>query len=394
MFSWYQTAKRVNFAMYGCARRMVFPLTYFSVRISEEQRLPSFWQVQTLGWSVYFVLQLLSFLPSKELRSELTYRLAFCAICFLASFLQHIVCRRLWRKQASWSLVVRVVALSCYSLGLICGTVLLWIEAKYMMPAWEKFEWYYIFANALSPTFVLALWSALYFGIKFYGAQAEERARLLHLESLVHEAELKALQYQIHPHFLFNTLNSISTLVYERDTATANRMIARLADFFRATLDDNGTYESPLRDELDITRLYLEIEKTRLGERLIVIEEIDSSLLEAAVPRLLLQPLVENAVRHGIAKRRDGGELFMTAFQEKDDLVIYVRNELMPLNGKPCTYGIGLTNIRTRLQQLYGDAHQFTIDFSDGDVCKVTIRIPLHTYVAPAELAGVRVLES
>jgi len=373
---------------------MVFPLTYFSVRISEEQRLPSFWQVQTLGWSVYFVLQLLSFLPSKELRSELTYRLAFCAICFLASFLQHIVCRRLWRKQASWSLVVRVVALSCYSLGLICGTVLLWIEAKYMMPAWEKFEWYYIFANALSPTFVLALWSALYFGIKFYGAQAEERARLLHLESLVHEAELKALQYQIHPHFLFNTLNSISTLVYERDTATANRMIARLADFFRATLDDNGTYESPLRDELDITRLYLEIEKTRLGERLIVIEEIDSSLLEAGVPRLLLQPLVENAVRHGIAKRRDGGELFMTAFQEKDDLVIYVRNELMPLNGKPCTYGIGLTNIRTRLQQLYGDAHQFTIDFSDGDVCKVTIRIPLHTYVAPAELAGVRVLES
>jgi hypothetical protein len=364
------------------------------VRISEEQRLPSFWQLQFGGWTVYFCVILLSYLPSKELRGDMLYRLLFCTVCFLASFALHLVCRRLWRQQAQWTRVIRVIALTCYLLGLVCGTLLLWLEAKYLMPSWEKFEWFYIFANALSPTFVLALWSALYFGIKFYGAQAAERVRLLHLQSLVNEAELKALQYQIHPHFLFNTLNSISTLVYERDTATANRMIARLADFLRATLDDNGTYESPLRDELDITRLYLEIEKTRLGERLMVIEETDSSLLESGVPRLLLQPLVENAVRHGIAKRRNGGELFMAAFRDENDLVIEVRNQLTPLNGKPCTYGIGLTNIRTRLQQLYGDAHQFAIDFSGGDVCKVTIRIPLHTYVAPAELVGARVQES
>jgi Histidine kinase len=364
------------------------------VKVSEEQRLPSFWQLQIGGWAVYFLMMLLSFLPSKELRDELMYRISFCAICFIASFALHIVCRRLWREQASWSRVVRVIALTCYSLGLVCGTVLLWLDAKYMMPSWEKFQWYYIFANALSPTFVLALWSALYFGIKFYGAQAEERARLLRLESLVHEAELKALQYQIHPHFLFNTLNSISTLVYERDTATANRMIARLADFLRATLDDEGTYESPLRDELDITRMYLEIEKTRLGGRLTVIEETDPGLLETGVPRLLLQPLVENAVRHGIAKRRNGGELFIAALRDQDHVVIHVRNDLAPLHGKPCTYGIGLTNIRTRLQQLYGDAHQFTIDFSGDNVCKVTIKIPIHTYVAPLELAGAKAQES
>jgi two-component system, LytTR family, sensor kinase len=364
------------------------------VRIPEEQRLPSFWQLQAGGWAVYFCVVLLSYLPSKELRGDMLYRLIFCVVCFLASFALHRVCRRLWLEQTPWARVLRVVALTCYLLGLVCGTILLWLEAKYLMPSWEKFEWFYVFANALSPTFVLALWSALYFGIKFYGAQAEERVRILHMESLVHEAELKALQYQIHPHFLFNTLNSISTLVYDRDTATANRMIARLADFLRATLDDDGTYEVPLRDELDITRLYLEIEKTRLGERLTVIEETDASLLEVGVPRLLLQPLVENAVRHGIAKRRQGGELFMAAFRDKDDLVIQVRNELMPLNGKPCTYGIGLTNIRTRLQQLYGSAHEFTIDFSAGEVCKVTIRIPLHAYVAPAELACARTLEA
>lgn len=364
------------------------------MKISEEQRIPSFWQFQLGGWTVYFLMMLLSFLPSKELRQELMYRLAFCAVCFVASFAQHIVCRRLWRQQASWSRVVRVVALSCYALGLVSGTVLLWLEAKYLMPSWEKFEWYYIFANALSPTFMLALWSALYFGIKFYVAQTEESARLLRLESLVHEAELKALQYQIHPHFLFNTLNSISTLVYERDTATANRMIARLADFLRATLDGEGTYESPLRDELDITRLYLEIEKTRLGDRMRVVEDTDPRLLEAGVPRLLLQPLVENAVRHGIAKRREGGELFIAAFREHDDLVIQVRNDLMPLHGKPCTYGIGLTNIRTRLQQLYGESHEFTIDFSAGNVCKVTIRIPLHTYVTPLELTEAQVQEN
>ncbi|HVW76981.1 MAG TPA: histidine kinase [Alloacidobacterium sp.] len=358
-----------------------------------EHRLPSFWQFQIGGWTIYFCVVLLSYLPSKELREDMLYRLIFCAVCFLASFPLHAVCRRLWRKQLPWAQVLRVVALACYLLGLVCGTILLWLEATYLMPQWEKFQWSSIFANALSPAFMLALWSVLYFGIKHYRAQSEERARLLQLEVLVHQAELKALQYQIHPHFLFNTLNSISTLVYERDTATANRMIARLADFLRATLDDDGTYESTLRDELDITRLYLEIEKTRLGERLTVIEETDSALLDAGVPRLLLQPLVENAVRHGIAKRREGGELFIAARREENDLLIHVRNDLVPLHGKPCTYGIGLTNIRTRLQQLYKDAHQFDIEFSSENVCKVTIKIPLHTHAAPLEPAIARKLE-
>jgi len=364
------------------------------VRIPEEQRLPSFWQLQAGGWSVYFCVLLLSFLPSKELRGELLYRIVFCVICFLASFPLHRICRKLWKEQAPWPRVLKTVAIACYVLGLICGTILLWLAAAYLMPQWEKFEWSFIFEGALSPAFVLALWSSMYFGIKHYGAQAEERARLLHMESLVREAELKALQYQIHPHFLFNTLNSISTLVYERDTATANRMIARLAEFLRATLDDEGAYEVPLRDELDITRLYLEIEKTRLGDRLEVIEETEQSLLDVSVPRLLLQPLVENAVRHGIAKRRDGGQLFMTAFRDADDLVIQVRNDLMPLRGKPCTYGIGLTNIRTRLQQLYGDSHKFTIDFSAGDSCTVTIHIPLHAYTSTVELVSVEALKN
>jgi two-component system, LytTR family, sensor kinase len=189
------------------------------VRIPEEQRLPSFWQLQAGGWAVYFCVLLLSFLPSKELRGELLYRLVFCVICFLASFPLHRICRRLWNEQAAWPRIVKTIALSCYLLGLVCGTILLWLAANYLAPQWEKFQWPFIFADALSPAFVLALWSSMYFGIKHYGAQAEERARLLQMESLVREAELKALQYQIHPHFLFNTLNSISTLVYERDTA-------------------------------------------------------------------------------------------------------------------------------------------------------------------------------
>ncbi|HEX3437140.1 MAG TPA: histidine kinase [Pseudacidobacterium sp.] len=358
------------------------------MQISKEQRLPSFWQFQAGGWIVYCSVQLISFLPSKELREELLYKLIFCIICFIASFPLHRVCRKLWREQESWRRVFWIVAGTCYSLGLVCGTILLWLDAKYLMPGWEKFELPYVFANAIAPAFVLALWSALYFSIKYYGAQSKERERLLHLESLVRQAELKALQYQIHPHFLFNTLNSISTLVYERDTATANRMIARLADFLRATLDDEGAYEVPLRDELDITSLYLEIEKTRLGERLTVIEDTDPALLDAAVPRLILQPLVENAVRHGIGKRRDGGRLFMAARRDQGNLVIEVRNDIMPRNGKKFTNGIGLTNIRTRLKQLYGNAHTFEIDFCDGDICKVTIGIPFHIYANPVEVAG------
>ena len=381
---------RANFAARGTDGNMLmqpFPDTMsFAVEITGKRRRLSFWQLQAGGWLAYFIVQLLSFLPSKELREELLYKTVFCAICFFASFAQRIVCRRLWREQALWPRIVRRTAISCYLLGWVCGTILLWLDATYMMPSWEKFEWRATFANAISPAFVLALWSALYFIIKYYRAQSDERERLLHMESLVRQAELKALQYQIHPHFLFNTLNSISTLVYEHDTATANRMIARLADFLRATLDDDGAYEVPLRDELDITNLYLEIEKTRLCDRLIIVDETDPAVLDAAVPRLLLQPLVENAVRHGIGKRREGGRLFMSTRRDEEDLVIQITNDVMPLNGTKFRNGIGLSNIQTRLKQLYGDAHRFTIDFCEGDVCKVTIRIPFHLYASPAEV--------
>src|SRR5262249_53854666 len=139
----------------------------------------------------------------------------------------------------------------------------------------------------MSASFIFLTWSALYFGIKYYQAVEAERRRVLVAERSARESELRALRYQVHPHFLFNTLNAISTLVIEGNNDAAASMISRLADFFRATLEGPAANEVSLEDELFLTKQYLEIEKLRLGDRLRVEIEVDPALLSSSVPHLV-----------------------------------------------------------------------------------------------------------
>ena len=187
-------------------------------------------------------------------------------------------------------------------------------------------------AQAFEATIVLIAWGALYFGIKYYGTVEEQSGRLLAFEATAREAQLQALRYQLQPHFLFNTLNAISTLVVSKQPEQATEMIARLGGLLRNTLSFPETHVVTLREEFAVTEEYLSIEQVRFGSRLTVSLDMSPKAYEAQVPRFLLQPIVENAIRHGIARCPNGGEVVIRASAIADQLRIEIEND-RPIQG-------------------------------------------------------------
>ncbi len=230
-----------------------------------------------------------------------------------------------------------------------------------------------------------------------YHRQAQERAlAAAQLETRLAEAQLQALQRQLHPHFLFNTLHTISALMH-RDTEAADAMLARLSDLLRLTLDRLGIQEIPLKEELEFLEKYLEIERTRFGDRLTIQMEVEPETLDVCVPNLILQPLVENAVRHGIAPRVGGGQLQIVARRTGDCLWMMVRDNgpgLSKAKLDAFNKGVGLSNTRSRLQHLYPGAHRFEFhEPSDGGLA-VTIEIPVIANTVEARKTPVATMES
>ena len=198
------------------------------------------------------------------------------------------------------------------------------------------------------------------------------------LETRLAEAQLQALQRQLHPHFLFNTLHTISALMH-RDVEAADSMLARLSDLLRLTLDRIGNQQVSLREELDFVTKYLEIERTRYGDRLQVEIDVHPDTLDAAVPSFVLQPLVENAVRHGIAPELRGGRIWIRASRDGDRLRLLVGDDGRGVSSEKLlafTTGVGLTNTRTRLQHLYGEGHGFDFKTPPDGGLEVTVMLP------------------
>ncbi|HEU4629423.1 MAG TPA: histidine kinase [Gemmatimonadaceae bacterium] len=214
---------------------------------------------------------------------------------------------------------------------------------------------------------VITYWAVLgvVLAVRYY-REAQERARgAARLEAQLAQARLQALRMQLHPHFLFNALNSVAMLVREGDARQAVRMIAGLSDLLRQTLDGDGTHEVPLRDEIALLERYLAIERVRFADRLRVRIDVAAEVAEVRVPNLVLQPLVENAIRHGIARRAAAGAIDVVARREDGRLVLEVRDDgpgLGPgFSAGPNGTGVGLANTRARLAQLYGAAGQLSI---------------------------------
>jgi two-component system, LytTR family, sensor kinase len=210
-----------------------------------------------------------------------------------------------------------------------------------------------------------------------YRRQRERELRASRLEAALANAHVHALRMQLHPHFLFNALHALSELIH-RDPRAADRMVTRLGDMLRATLDSGGAEEVPLRQELELLERYLDIERVRFRDRLDVAVDVEPECLAAAVPNLILQPLVENAIRHGIGSRPGAHRVEIQAARRGDSLLVQVRDDGAGLpDGAEAATGIGLANSRARIEQLYGSRGTLELcNIDGGRGLRVSLAIP------------------
>ena len=219
----------------------------------------------------------------------------------------------------------------------------------------------------------------IYWALLYQKKFREREVAAAQLETKLSQAQLQALKMQLHPHFLFNTLHAVSMLNFT-DVDAANRMLVQLSDLLRITLENSGAQEVRLRQELDFLRRYLEIEQTRFQDRLSVQIDADPKLLDAQVPNLVLQPLVENAIRHGVGKQARPGRLVVRAHRQENNLILEVSDDGP---GLPDGWnverdaGIGLSNTVARLRQLYGERHAFETINREAGGLTVRITLPL-----------------
>jgi len=250
---------------------------------------------------------------------------------------------------------------------------------------WVKEPSVPFFAHALSRTFIdlPRYWYVLLITqtIAFYGKYQERQLVSSQLEAQLARAQLEVLKIQLEPHFLFNTLNSIAALA-RYDGEAAEHMTLQLADLLRMSLDGVGVHEVPLHQELTFLQKYIDIQQTRFHDRLRVETDIDPRTLDTLVPNLILQPLVENAIRHGISPRWAPGVIRISAWRDHDDVWMEIRDNGTGLTrgrGALPSEGVGLRNTRGRLQQLYNGNHAMVLEDAPGGGCTVKIRVPYRT---------------
>ncbi len=361
-------------------------------QLTPSPRLRSFWQFQLGGWLLYALTVAASLFPMRNMRDDVAYHAMLLVSGFASSFLMYGLCHALWQARVPLIRALFTCTVVAYGLGILCSAASLWSEHRFGGVT-SPIHWSYVFVYATGSCFVLAAWGFLYFGIKHYQAWEEEKGRIQALEVMAREAQMRALRYQLQPHFLFNILNAISTLVLDNQPRIATQMIARLADLLRRTLESPDTHQVSLKEEISVTKEYLALEKIRFGPRLMVTFAIDPQTHEALVPRFLLQPLVENAIRHGIAKRPDGGNLLLRSDMAGGRLRVRIENDgaeddepVLRRNTASPHRGVGLTNTRARLQQMYGYEATLETHATPSGTYEVRISMPFSTVEALSEL--------
>jgi signal transduction histidine kinase len=273
-----------------------------------------------------------------------------------------------------------------HSTAMLALRALLWPEMrKIPAPAWLDYAQSSYLRNLDWALMTYAAVVGLSYALDYYRESQARALKAAHLETSLVEARLKTLEAELHPHFLFNTLHAISTLVHS-DPDAADRMISRLGDLLRLTFDRSGAAGVPLKHELEFLQKYLEIEQIRFGDRLAVRFDIDPQALDAEVPRLILQPLVENAIKHGIAPKTEGGLVQVSARRQDADIWLEVRDNGVGLSRMArarFSNGVGLSNTRARLACLYGEDHRLDVSDTDGGLA-VQMRIPDHRTASPS----------
>jgi sensor histidine kinase YesM len=342
-----------------------------------EDKNRAFWLLQSAGWAGYFVLRTLSGIANAMGWSFVLHTALLTATGYSITLLMGAIFRRLIRMKPliTWtiSIVIVLVAAGTFS------AIETWSHATFVRPGFTP-EGLQFLSSILLTTALLVAWSALYYSINYYLILEEQTDRLLRLEHQASSAQLAMLRYQLNPHFLFNTLNSISTLVLLKQTERANAMLSRLSSFLRYTLVNEPTGSVTVAQEVETLKLYLEIEKMRFEDRLRPRFEIDPDVSLARLPSLLLQPLVENAIKYAVTPQEEGADIEVAARRVGNRVVIRVKDtgpgaEDHWVKAQEST-GVGLANIRDRLAQAYGPDQRIDTESNGNGGFSVTIEIP------------------
>jgi len=352
-----------------------------------------FWPLQAVGWFGYFLLYSLAAAGEGKGWSYGEFYLTAAAVGFAITSLLRLGYGRIWNwptpRLITGAATMMICAVIPFAL-MYSEMVFRYCDDCHRPTSVLGYMWY--FASGLM---LMLAWSGLYFGIKFNRQLREQKEAALKAQAMAHEAQLKMLRYQLNPHFLFNTLNAISTLILDGRRDTANGMVGSLSAFLRYSLDSDPVQRVSLAQEIDATNLYLGIEQLRFGERLRVRLNVSPEARTALVPSLILQPLIENAVKYAVSKREEGGTIELDARRNGDDLDIVLRDDgpgCENFHERQSGHGVGLRNTQERLQVLYGDAQTFSIANRAPRGCEIRMRLPFEAIaddnVAPAELAA------
>lgn len=298
---------------------------------------------------------------------------------------------RIWDKPLFLRSCLSLLGLSVIAAIWTCIRMQTFIWISTEENVWADFGgWYF------GGIFIFLGWGSLYHGIRYFqllqsehmtmqeveAASIEEQLKRLRAEAVARDSQMMMLRYQLNPHFLFNTLNAINALVQMQESTKAQRMIVQLSQFLRYSLDNNPDMKIALENEIDALMLYLEIEKTRFGDRLKLDFQIDENTKTALVPSLLLQPLIENSLKYAIGKSESGGVIRLRAKLEEQNLILELSDtgsaqgvatsKLKSENGR----GIGLRNTVDRLKALYIEDYDYDLSIEPSGGLKTTIQIP------------------
>ena len=347
----------------------------------------AFWNLQGAGWAGVTALYSVTVVANNQPLSLLFEVLISTLTGFSISLLMSVVFRYVinQRPLVTWSTTAAVVISATLLYAYIDTWVLQTIREGANETAFAQLMVTALFRDGL----LLGGWSALYFAINYFVRAEEQADQMIRLEAAATSAQLNMLRYQLNPHFLFNTLNSISTLVMLKQTDQANAMLSRLSSFLRFTLINEAEAKVTLAQEIDTLKAYMDIEKMRFEERLRVEFSIDHDIIDALVPSLMLQPLVENAIKYAVTPQEDGADISIIAQRAGDRLRVIVSDSGPGLQATApdpkFSTGVGMTNTRERLIQAYGEDQRFDHYARSGGGFEVVIEFPYQTKLSGGE---------
>ena len=342
----------------------------------------AFWVLQVGGWLGYFLLRALGGLANNMGVGFVLPTAIITITGFSLTLLMAAAYRRVieMRVVFVWTLTLLIVI----GASALFSVLEVWATATFYRPGWQPVGMEF-FGGILLDLSVLGAWTGLYYGVNYFLLLSEQGHAMERVEAQANEAQLTMLRYQLNPHFLFNTLNSISTLVLLKHTERANAMLSRLSSFLRYSLGETKALVS-IAQEVEALKLYLDIEKMRFEDRLRVSFQVEPPAHVGLVPSLLLQPLVENAVKYAVTPLEEGADIRVHAKQREGRVLITIADTGPGLTGAPVSRkgsGVGLANIRERLMQTYGEDHRIDLKPNLPRGLVVTIDIPFQ----PASVA-------